>query len=107
MGAEERNTMRFASHLESKSAVEHLCLAREILVRGFQSSAGSVARSVLEAHVRRLCAWHGLDIKNHRSNIAAYLFRLKHGNVLNQDAVIELQRTASTRTSRVSIRSLP
>jgi len=84
--------VRIAEYHTSKCNCEGLGVARDLLLRGYISSAGCLARSALVGHLRRLCDWHNVGFGERRPDISEYVGRLLNDKVIDQTTAEELRR---------------
>lgn len=71
--------------------------AEELKKKGFLRAAGALAGVVLEAHLREVCATHGITIKKAKPTIADYNDALKDAKVIDIPAWRNIQFLADIR----------
>ncbi len=86
--------IRIADHCKNKSIAEGLTVARDLLLRGYVSSAGCLARSALELHLRRLCTWHGCEPTSSRALLRMYVERLSDKRIVDRQTEWGIRRAA-------------
>ena len=99
--------VRIAEHCESKCNAEGLTVARDLLLRGYVSSAGCLARSSLEAHLRRLGDQHDAAPSVRRPPIWLRIGRLLDAKIFDQQTASDLRRIAKVGHRCVHGRPVP
>ena len=85
--------VRIAEYNQHKSNAELMQAAGELMFRGYVIASGTLARSSLEAHLRRLLEWHSpISKAGKRYPVGIMLGKLTRAHVIDRSTAAELRR---------------